>query len=155
MDTNNNNKVWWIVGIIIVIAIVAWMLFKPKNAAAPVTSIPAVSAITVSDQDANTVGVTINSATLAVAGFIEIHADVNGSIGTYVGSSKVLAAGTYANQSIIMSTVPGASYWAMLHADDGNGIFEPEKDLPIKNADGEIVMQKFQVKLAGSEATKG
>ena len=145
MDTNNNNKVWWVVGIIVVVGIGAWMLMRPDPAAAPVEA-PSQSSITMSDQDANMVGVTIDSVTFAVSGFIEIHADDAGKPSAYVGSSKVMAPGTYTNESIIMTTTPGSYYWAMLHSDDGNGIFEAAKDLPIKNAAGEPVMQKFQVK---------
>ena len=144
MDTNNNNKVWWVVGIIIVIALGAWMFMRSRTTQNPTASMQ--SSIMVSDQAASSVSVNIDSVTLAVAGFIEIHADVNGAQAAYVGSSKVFAAGTYTNQSIIMTTTPGAYYWAMLHADDGNGIFEAAKDLPIMNDAGEPVMARFQVK---------
>ena len=103
----------------------------------------------------NAVAVNIDSATLAVTGFIAIHADNNGAPGAYVGGSKILSAGTHINETIIITTTPGSYYFAMLHADNGNVIFEAEKDLPIKNSSGEIIMARFQVKPSGTGTTKG
>jgi hypothetical protein len=48
-----------------------------------------------------------------------------------------------------MTTGPGRYYWAMLHGDDGNGLFDIERDTALKNKADEIVMKRFQVKLSG------
>lgn len=146
MDTTNNKKVWWVVGIIIVIALGAWMFMRSRSVQNPTGNLQ--NAITVSDQAANSVSVTIDSATLAVPGFIAIHEDVNGIPGATVGTSKVLTTGTHVSESIIMTTGPGKYYWAMLHADDGNGIFDITRDSAVKNNADEIVMARFQVKSA-------
>lgn len=157
MDTNNNKKVWWAVGIIIIAAIGTWMFMRSQSVT-PVTEVPTVSSITVSDQDANTIGVTIDSVTLNVSGFIGIYEDSESipGVGRIVGYSKLLAGGTHNGESIIMTTFPGRYYLVFLYADDGNGIFEAAKDLPIKNAaSDQPVMARFQVKPAGTGIPKG
>lgn len=150
MDTNNNKKVWWVVGIIIIVALGVWMLMRSRAVQNP--AVNQQNSITVSDQATNSVSVNIDSATLAVPGFIVIHEDVNGIPGATVGTGKLLAAGAYVNESVIMTTGPGKYYWAMLHGDDGNGLFDITRDSAVKDVAGQIVMQRFQVKTS-SEST--
>ena len=146
------------VGVIVVAAIVVFMVMRGSGTTSTDTTAGG-NTISVSDQDPNSVAVVIDSATLSVPGFIVIHEDTNGAPGVTIAESSALTAGTYANKSVIVTMKPGATYWAMLHSDDGNGIYNAANDLPIKDASGMPVMAKFKVKTAsnlnGSPDVKG
>lgn len=126
---------------------------EPAPAPAPVeqpaaTAPQAVNALSVSDQIAASTTL-ITSANLVAPGYIAIHRDVNGVLGPIIGQSPLMQAGTAAN---IVITVPLASetfYWAMLHTDDGDGVFDATKDPPTKDVSGTVVMQRFE----GTSAT--
>lgn len=144
--SNSSKKVWWILAALVLVGIVVYLLMAGSDNSSPAT---VANSISVSDQNPNTVAVVIDSAELATAGFIVLHQDNNNAPGAIVAQSKVLPAGSYKNQSIIVTTTPGASYWAMLHSDDGNGVFEAAKDQPLTGSNGQPVMIKFRVQEAG------
>lgn len=143
---NNNKKVWVTIGVIVLVAVVAWLLFGAGSGTDTMTS---QNTLTVSDQNPNAVAVVIDSATLSAPGFVVVHEDTDNAPGVVSGNSSLLTAGTHTNVSVIATTLPGRYYWAMLHADNGDGIFNASTDQPLKNAAGENVMARFQVKEAG------
>lgn len=99
--------------------------------------------ITASDQDPG-MGVFINSFSLAKDGWVAIHEDSLDNPGNILGARR-FAAGTYENGlvELLRATEPGRTYYAMLHRDDGDRIFDHSKDLPVPATDGSLVMARF------------
>jgi hypothetical protein len=78
-------------------------------------------------------------------GFVVIHKDENDKFGTIIGSSPLVPAGTNNNVEISLteSTVEGQKLYAMLHVDDGDGTFDPAKDLPAEDGLGNVLHMIF------------
>ncbi|MBI1888580.1 MAG: hypothetical protein HYS15_01455 [Candidatus Spechtbacteria bacterium] len=67
-------------------------------------------------------------------GFVVVHEDVAGAPGGILGASAVLPAGETHNLSAILlsrMTRDGETLYAMLHVDDGDGVFDAGKDKPV------------------------
>lgn len=88
--------------------------------------------------------VTIATAILDRDGWLVIHEDVNGKPGGILGAGR-LNAGTYTNSTVdlLRATQEGKIYYAMLHADDGDKVFDYKKDLPLGDASGNPIMASF------------
>ncbi len=84
--------------------------------------------------------VSINAINMEKAGFVIIHRDEGGKPGPIIGVSKWFPAGQYADEDIgtTETLLEGVDYYAMLHVDDGNGVFDPKNDKPATNFAGEI-----------------
>ncbi len=149
---NNSTKVWAWIAIIIVVIAGIYLVMKSREANQTPdenTILPGdANSITVIDQEPNTLSVTIDSVSLRAPGFVAIHEDVRGTPGAIVGSSALLEAGISSNVSVIADLKPGATYWAMLHTDNGNNIFNPATDLPAADNSGTTVMAMFKVQTA-------
>ena len=89
--------------------------------------------------------VEVNAINLEKSGFVIIHRDAGGKPGAVIGVSKWFGAGQYANEDIGLteSLQEGMDYYAMLHNDDGNGIFDPKNDMPVESS-GEPMYGIFQ-----------
>lgn len=81
--------------------------------------------------------VVILSVALKENGYVIIHKEEKGKAGKIIGVSKMLAPGIYSNSAIVLSEVvaPGQGLIAMLHVDNGDGVFSDEKDGPMKGGD--------------------
>lgn len=93
-------------------------------------------------------GSTVNVASvfLSKPGFIAIHNTVNGAPGAVIGYSALLPAGQSTNILVTLSAnmVVGSSYIAMLHFDNGDGVYTSvDEDLPVLDAAGHPVMMTF------------
>ncbi len=99
--------------------------------------------ITTSDQDPG-MYVLVGSFALAKDGWVVVHEDSLGSPGNILGARR-FAAGTYENGlvELLRATEPNKTYYAMLHRDDGDRLFDHSKDLPVPAADGSLVMARF------------
>ena len=88
--------------------------------------------ITVVDQD-QLAFVKLN-AELAAPGFITIHESLSGAPANILGTSTYFEAGTYTDLVIDLETpmTPGFVYITLLHADNGDGAYVTEDDLPVK-----------------------
>ncbi|MBI3420716.1 MAG: hypothetical protein HY006_01510 [Candidatus Sungbacteria bacterium] len=67
-------------------------------------------------------------------GFVVVHEDVAGVPGGILGASAVLPVGETHNLSAILlsrMTRDGETLYAMLHVDDGDGVFDAGKDKPV------------------------
>jgi len=100
------------------------------------------NAISVSTQKAGS-SIDIDEVSLQKPGYVVIHADDNGKPGAIVAHSGLITAGTKQDLIIRYTTKPGTSYFAMLHSDDGNGVYLATKDLPIIGSDTMPVMVEF------------
>jgi hypothetical protein len=144
---NSSRAILWIILIIIVIAAIVYGVSRNgrdtdglENNDVGANTTPA--SITLMDQFPGKV-VYVGGATLPNGGFVVIHKSENGAPGAIVGSSYFPAGVNPGTVELTESTVDGSTYYAMLHSDDGDRVFDAAKDLPLKNAAGEIVMRMF------------
>lgn len=65
--------------------------------------------------------------------FIAIHEDANNSIGTILGASSMLSPGRTENINIALlkNTTNGEVLYAAIYADNGDGLFDINKDNPV------------------------
>ncbi|PIQ67266.1 hypothetical protein COY25_00970 [Candidatus Uhrbacteria bacterium CG_4_10_14_0_2_um_filter_41_7] len=98
--------------------------------------------ITVSDQ--NTLNTVTLSASLAAPGFITIHEALGRSPADIIGTSEYLEAGEHSDIVINLEQemLPGYMYITLLHADNGDKVYETMKDLPVK-VNEEVVRPDF------------
>jgi glucose/arabinose dehydrogenase len=77
-------------------------------------------------------------------GFLVVHEDNDGKVGAIAGTSALVRAGESSRVPVPMTVHPGLSHWVMFHVDDGDGVFNAEKDAPAKDADGDVMMKSFR-----------
>ncbi|MCI0565621.1 hypothetical protein L0Y46_00330 [bacterium] len=104
--------------------------------------------ITVGDQFPGRV-VTLPSVEVGKDSWVSIREDnpaAPGTPGSILGASR-FRAGTYTDASIelLRGTTEGGTYYATIHADDGDDEFNYEKDLPFAGSDGKELTQAFRV----------
>jgi hypothetical protein len=133
----------------VVVAITAGILFLRSGAK---QSYPdRKSAGLIVEKNAIYVAEQVPSSTVSVAlvrlekpGFVVIHEDANDSPGKILGVSGILGAGETQNLSPIKLSRPtkdGETIYAMIHLDDGDGVFNASQDGPaIDPVGGEPVM---------------
>jgi len=82
-------------------------------------------------------------------GFVVIHEDRDGSPGTILGSSELIATGETRDILISLLSRPtrdGEFLYAMLHTDNGDGVFDAAQDTPVIDPVGnEPVMTIFSI----------
>jgi hypothetical protein len=75
--------------------------------------------------------------------WVAIHEDTEGKPGAILGA-QFFAAGQHTRAvTLLRATEAGKKYYAMMHSDDGDRVFDHTADMPLKNAAGEIVMHAF------------
>lgn len=86
------------------------------------------------DQSVTGNKVTILSVALKENGYVVIHKEEKGKPGKIIGVSRILAPGIYSNSTIMLveGVVSGEALVAMLHTDNGDGVFSAETDVPVK-----------------------
>jgi len=156
------SKTPLIIGIIIVvvIGIFVWKYFGGKQAPTggemggeQTSEIKKLkSSITMVDQKPGRF-VNVKSAVFGAKGFVTIHEDKADEPGAAIGSSSILPTGETRNLSVTLNrkSVAGEYLYAMLHSDDGDGIFNPAKDEMIKDEGGNPVMAKFLIRMDADE----
>ncbi len=168
MEPSSGIKTWqWVVTVIVIIVliIIGIMVFGNKSddgmtddddsSIIDTSNIPGEgNRIIMSDQYPGNV-VYVSSVTLANGGWVEIHKDNNGVPGAYIGSAYFDKGINPGKITLTESTVEGGIYYAMLHADDGDKIFDATKDLPIKDSKGNIIMKLFRASSAVEAGIKG
>jgi len=102
------------------------------------------NAINVSDQAADT-SIDIDYLSLQDPGFVVIHGVENGQPGKIIAKSGLIGAGTKQDLLVPYTTTPGTTYYAMLHSDDGDGVFNMATDLPLIGSDTHPVMDMFVI----------
>lgn len=76
-------------------------------------------------------------------GFVTIHESLSGAPAEIIGTSSLITAGEVVTTVPLTTTmIPGTSYLALLHVDNGDGVFVVNDDLPVKVQE-EVVMEKF------------
>jgi len=157
MEQNQGIKAWqWIVTVIVIIilAILGYYIFKGNGSStteenAPISETPTstnptdINRIVVSDQFPGNI-VYVTSAQLANPGWIVVHEDNNGNPGAVIGSAYFEKGTSSGRVTLTKSTVEGKLYYAMLHSDDGDKNFNPSKDLPVKDINGNVISKPFR-----------
>jgi hypothetical protein len=155
MEQNQGIKSWqWVVTVIVIIILIVlgYYMFKGGEAVPAstdvTTEIPMVDAnesnrIVVMDQYPGNV-VYVSSVQLANAGWVAIHKDNNGTVGTLVGSMYFSSGINPGKITLTEKTVDGGTYYAMLHSDDGDKKFDATKDVAIKDSKGNSIMKVFK-----------
>ncbi len=159
-------KTWqWVVTaiVIIVLIIIGIMVFGGKSSEAPIdTNEPTptdstaqeVNRIVMSDQYPGNV-VYISSVQLAKGGWVAIHADNNGTPGEIIGTQWFDAGINPGKITLTKPTVEGGLYYAMLHSDDGDKVFNATKDVPLKDSRGNTIMKPFRAAASVGAGIKG
>lgn len=159
-------KTWqWVVTaiVIIVLIIIGIIVFGNKsseaptpdnNNSAPTTQTGAVNRVVMSDQYPGNV-VYLSSVQLAQPGYVAIHKDNGGQPGAIIGYAHFDKGINPGKITLTESTVEGGTYYAMLHADDGDGKFDAVKDAPLKDSRGNVIMQIFHASASVGAGMKG
>ena len=102
------------------------------------------NAILVEHQKSGTSEVVVSLAVLEKAGYVVIHEDDNGVPGAIIGASALLpTGGENIRVAVDKTLVDGSVYYAMLHVDDGDDTYDPAKDKPVTDAQGNIILMSF------------
>jgi len=143
----------------VIIAIIAGAVLFQKSTKQPDTAgdstglVVGGNAIYVAEQLPSQI-VSVALALLANPGFVVVHEDRAGAPGRILGQSAMLGAGETKNLSIALSrsTTDGETLYAMLHFDDGDGVFDAAKDKPVLDSvSGEPVMTIITISQDASE----
>ncbi len=105
--------------------------------------------IVVADQPAAYAVVT-SMVILGESGWIAIHEETaDGAMGSILGARR-FQEGTYFGSSIdlLRPTEGGKTYFAILHDDNGDSIFDFETEVPAKDTDGELIRTRFVTSLS-------
>lgn len=165
MQPESGVKTWqWVVTVIVIVAliIIGISVFGGKSTQAPtgdddVTGAQSgteVNRVVMSDQFPGNV-VYLSSVQLAKPGFVVIHKDNAGQPGDVIGSTYFAAGINPGKITLTTSTVEGGVYYAMLHTDDGDKVFDIAKDLPLKDSKGNIIMRLFRASASVGAGIKG
>jgi hypothetical protein len=167
MNPNSTGiKPWqWIVTAIVVIALIilGFTMYGNKSGAPTDTSgtdssmtdtSTGANRIIVGDQYPGNV-VYLSSVQVEKAGWVVIHADNAGQPGKIIGQAWVEAGINPVKVTLTSAMVEKGTYYAMLHSDDGDKSFDATKDLPLKDASGNIIMRIFHASSSVSMGVKG
>ncbi|MES3031234.1 MAG: hypothetical protein V4697_02370 [Patescibacteria group bacterium] len=167
MEQNSGVKGWqWAVTVIVIIILIVLGYYMIKSGSksgdttnneptVEDTTNPAnVNRVVISDQFPGNI-VYLSSVQLANPGFVVIHKDNKGVPGDIIGSQYFDKGINPGKITLTSPTVEGGIYYAVLHTDDGDKIFSATKDLPIKDASGNIIMKLFRGSSTVSNEVKG
>ncbi len=101
-------------------------------------------AIYVEDQMVGTLMVQVGFVVLSVPGFVVIYDDAAGVPGSVIGSSELLQdGGEHLVVNVDDSLVDEQVYYAMLYHDDGDGVFDVERDAQATDFEDSVVLMSF------------
>ncbi|MBI1975493.1 MAG: hypothetical protein HYS59_00650 [Candidatus Vogelbacteria bacterium] len=95
------------------------------------------------DQPAGSL-VIVKRASLARPGWVVIHEDRAGIPGNVLGAALFDRGASMGTVELLRATVSGGLYYAMLHDDDGDHLFELKQDLPLRATDGASISSAFR-----------
>ncbi len=160
-ETQKNNLVWYIAGVVIIALAAYWLFFRAPNAVAPnvddhqATTTSSATAATgeallmINDQFNTTMAIVDRVVTKAPA-WVVVHEDQGGKPGRILGAAWVPAGETLNLRVEFINgatAVEGQTYYAMIHTDNGDGgiNFDPKTDLPLSDSTGQPIMKAFKV----------
>lgn len=163
MEPNTGGiKTWqWVVTVIVIIILVILGYNMFKGGSTPTTTIEDatstdvtktgdINRVVISDQFPGNI-VYLSSVQLAQPGWVVIHKDNNGTPGAIIGSAYFEKGINPGKITLTSPTVEGGIYYAMIHSDNGDKVFDATKDLPLKDASGNIIMKLFRASTSVTE----
>ena len=157
MEPQSGIKTWqWVVTVIVIIAIIVIgiLVFGGKGSTPAPTdqgtattdtssqNPSALNRIVMTDQYPGNV-VYLSSVQLANPGWVVIQADKAGQPGAIIGSSYMNAGIAPGKVTVSTPIVDGGTYYAVLYSDNGDKIFNAATDLPLRDANGSIILKVF------------
>jgi hypothetical protein len=151
----NKNFTIGIIGVAIVIgATLLWT--APKNSATqnntvtPGTGMMVEQNSIAASAQAGSQNIDASMVMLTKPGFVVVHEDKNGQPGAVIGSSKLIQPGmVQMNIPLSRKTVKGEILYAMLHFDNGDGVYS-DADQPVLGKNGSPIMMNITVGAEGS-----
>jgi hypothetical protein len=145
---NSSKVIIWIVVVVIIIAAIVYGVSRngrdtdgmENNTIS--TNDNSAATIAVADQFPGNI-VYVSNATFGKNGFVVIHKDENGAPGKIIGSAYFAKGVNPGTVELTESLTEGGKYFAMVHDDDGDRIFDATKDLPSKDTSGAVIMKSF------------
>ncbi|MFA6404560.1 MAG: hypothetical protein WCW03_00955 [Candidatus Paceibacterota bacterium] len=161
----NGVKTWqWVVTVIVIIAliIIGIFVFGGKKTEAPVTTetpnteIPTqpVNRIIMSDQFPGDV-VYISSVQAENPSWVVVQKDDAGKPGKVIGKTIFAVGINPGKVTLTEPTLDGATYYAVMYKDDGNGLFDITKDTTVKDKNGSVIMKIFRATTSADSEVKG
>ena len=152
---------WVITAVVVIVLIIVGIFVFGGKKSATTTEEPATSGdasstpaaanrVVVSDQFPGNI-VYLSSVQLANAGWVVIHKDNAGTPGAIIGSAWFEKGINPGKITLTESTKEGATYYAMIHSDNGDKKFDAAKDLPLKDANGNVIMKMFKATATATE----
>jgi len=158
MNNENGGLQTWQKGIIIlivivIIAVIVYALTKSgdnkvntdTNTNTSTDVLKGTNAVRIGNQFSGGNIVYVETVSLVKPGHVVVMKDNAGSPGSVLGSTYLDAGTRPARVNLSENTVNGASYWVALYDDtDGDKKFDATKDLPLKDASGNIILKQFK-----------
>jgi len=155
---SNGVRTWqWVVTVIVIIVLVLLGYYTFKGSSTPTVddSTNTDDSSLVASKDTNRVVVTdqfpgnivyLSSVQLVNPGFVVVKNDKAGTPGDILGSQYFDKGINPGKVTLKSSTVEGGVYYAVIYSDtDGNKVFDAAKDMPLKDAAGNVIMKLFRV----------
>ncbi len=98
--------------------------------------------LVVKDQPAGKM-VVVDSINLNQSAWIAIHEDKNGKLGVIYGARLFNSESKGGEVILLRATQPGMKYYAMLHNENGDRVFDFKQDLPLNDETGDPIMTSF------------
>jgi hypothetical protein len=104
-------------------------------------------AITADDQSIERKHLVIKSVELIEDGYVVIHESMEGFPMDIVGVSSLLTSGVYTNVEVPVDVVvaSGEELIALIHTDNGDGVFVPADDISVLDGEGSLVSTSIVV----------
>ena len=101
------------------------------------------NSISASGQSAG-ISAKIDSVKVEKLSWVAIHEDNNGAPGNILGAQLFESGEHSGTVELLRGMLPGQTYYAMVHTEDGDRAFDPKKDLPLIDDAGQPVWAIFQ-----------
>lgn len=139
----------WLIYLLVIIVCFVGLYFSAPGplpdepAPEPVIDEP-VGDLSITAQTAGSQSVTLNDIQVTKPGFIAIHKNTNGHPGPIIGQSEYLVINQDAIQINLAEPLAGGEvFFAVMHQDDGNAVFDPATDLPLTDSQGVVILKTF------------
>ncbi len=157
-------KTWqWVVTVIVIIVLIllGYYMFTGKGTTTVDDTTNTTDSGLIAGKDTNRVVVTdqfpgnivyLSSVQLTNPGFVVVQKDNAGTPGDILGSQYFDKGINPGKVTLKSSTTEGSLYYAVLYSDtDGNKMFDATKDMPLKDASGNVIMKTFRASSSVTE----
>jgi hypothetical protein len=99
--------------------------------------------LSVEDQPAG-MSVVIGRAEITEGQWVVVHEDREGRLGNVLGAARFVGSAKSGAVELLRATRAGATYYAVIYADNGDGQFSLEADTPLRDASGSVKSVTFK-----------